>query len=133
MRWMSRLQRSRGTKDRVQFENRLHKSNKCTIIIVPSNSHNTTGKVSSEGVEGWDRGQAMDKKTNADLDVEPKTGRLQLRKADPPSGNKIWHMTGSTCRIMEGIQELSTVCKVACTIILGQSLIDRKSHVIRVS
>ena len=69
---------SRGAKDRVQFENRLSKSNKCTIIVIPSNSRNTTGKVSSEGVEGWDRGQATDKKTNADLDVEPKTGRLQL-------------------------------------------------------
>ena len=121
---------SRGAKDGVQLQNRLRKSNKCAIIIISSDGCNTTGKVGSERVEGRYRGQSTEKKTNADFDIEPKAGRLQLRKTDPPSGNEVWYTTGGAGRIVKGVQKFSTVCKVACTVILSQSLVDRKSRAI---
>jgi hypothetical protein len=51
-------------------------------------------------------------------------------KGPPPFGNKVWHTTSNTGGIVKGIQEFSTVRKVACTVILSQSLIYRKSRAI---
>ena len=53
---------------------------------------------------------------------------MAIPKPHPPSGHEVRHATSSADRIVEGIEELSTVSEVASTIELGQDLVNQESH-----
>jgi hypothetical protein len=114
----------RRAKDGIQFQNRFRQSNKRAIIIITNNGCNTTREVCPKSVEGRNRRETTDKKTNADFNVETEASRLQLRKSDSPFGYKVRDSASNANGVVEGIQEFGAIRKITGAVVLSQGLID---------